>query len=176
MNEQPRTAGTLSVSLPDAARSMPGRQASSRPRSGKRPPPERKILKLLARAKTAEGLATYWRAIAEAAFDALERVPPLRQHAQIAAFVNALDALVGNDAALKAALSAAAPQMAASAAAVLMADLEAGPRAVLALARDPALAKRIAELPPSEQGIELGKLLATVQLFAGINKLYGSRA
>ena len=167
MNQTTRTAGTLRVST-DAANSV-GRQALARPRSGKkRPPPERKILKLLSRVK-------YWKAIAQAAFAVLEENPELRDRARVGAFIGALDSLVTDRPEFRAALSNAAPRMAPAAAGLLMADLEAGPRAVLELARNPQLAERIAGLEPVEQGIELGKLLAAVQLSGNVTPLYGPR-
>jgi hypothetical protein len=113
--------------------------------------------------KAAEGEARYLHAVSEAVFHVLEQHPAILEQARIAAFVAAVEILSADDPSLAAALATVTPNIAPEAAAVLIADLDAGPRAVVALVQDPVLAARIAALPATAQAVELGKLLARLQ-------------
>lgn len=113
--------------------------------------------------KEAESEARYLRAVAGAAFAVLESHPVLLAQARVAAFVAAMESLAVEDSALAAALATVTPNIAPEAAAVVMADLDAGPRVVAALAKDSQLAARVAALPATAQAVELGKLLAQLQ-------------
>ena len=132
------------------------RQDSSRLR--KRADSGKRIDGLIRKNKSLQRELAYARAVAGAVLAASDPAS-----ARAAAFVAGLEALAATDTALASSLGELSLRLSAESAAVLLSDLERGPHVLVELARDSALAARIAEGSPTEQAIELGKLLARIE-------------
>ena len=132
------------------------RQDSSRLR--KRVDSGKRIDGLIRKNKSLQRELAYARAVASAVLAA-----PDPTSARAAAFVAGLEALAATDTALASSLGELSLKLSSEAAALVLADLERGPHILVELARDPALAARIAGGSPTDQAVELGKLLARIE-------------
>jgi hypothetical protein len=125
--------------------------------------PERKILKLLARAKTAETEVVYLRAVANALVREINKLPEVAAELVPIAFVATCAELAANDEALSVAMSNVLAHIGPETARLMFADILTGPRLVVALGRDPARLRELAALPATEQAIALGRFIAELE-------------
>lgn len=135
-----------------------GRQASLRPKSVHVPPPGRRALKLLARAKAAETDLQVVRTAANALVAELCKHPTIASSILPTAFARTCMVLAG-DTVTADQLGAVLETLSGEALQVLFSDLAAGPRAVLTIARDPGLLASLAAMQPVAQGVAVGRLV-----------------
>lgn len=124
----------------------------------KRADSSKRIDGLIRKNKCLQRELAYARAVAGAVL-----ASPDPASARAAAFVAGLEALAATDTALATSLAELSLKLSPEAAAVVLGDLERGPHVLVELARDPGLAARIAEGSPTDQAVELGKLLARIE-------------
>ena len=112
----------------------------------------RRIDTLTLAIKAANGRERFWRAVAMSAVNTDPSAAAQRFQAGFAAL---LDGVQAENAHL-------APQLAPEAAAYVLGNVH-GPHIALYLVNDPALSQRLAELPPSDQLVELGRVSVAVE-------------